>query len=365
MPRIYVKFVLIILLATIGVETFYGVQLFQENYALKDENTQLSYDYNSLLHQYALLQSNYTSLLENFNTLNISYNGLLNTFDSLNQSHIQLNFTFNQLNSSYNLLQEQYSQLEVQYTQLNSSHEELQTSYNDLFATYAELNDTFNDYMDAYQKVVSIVNLHVSHPSVEEKNLITPDDPVVENKVFQITGGWGDPEDWDEFWEDVEKIYDWVEDHIEYRYDGLYPILPDAPHEAVEQFGEMWQFPNQTLNLRKGDCDDMAILLTSMIYCYGNKSTWVECIVITSHMAVYIPVEEDKICILDPAGNYYTNTGYPYYSITSKDIHSEVNAWLDNWSGTIINPTVEWIFSQYIWEDFENTNEFISWLYER
>lgn len=337
MPRIYVKFVLIILLATIGVETFSGVQLFQQNRALRDENTLLSYDYNSLLQQYALLQSNYTSLLENFNTLNVSYS----------------------------LLQEKYSQLEVQYAQLNSSHEGLQTSYNDLFATYAELNDIFNDYMHAYQRIVSMVNLHVSHPSVEEKNLITPDDPAVESKVFQITGGWSNPEDWDEFWEDVEKMYDWVVDHIEYRYDGLYPILPDDPQGSVTQYGEMWQFPNQTLDLTRGDCDDMAILLTSMIYCYSNKSTWVECIVITSHVAVYIPVEEDKICILDPTGDYYTNMGYPYYSITSKDIRSEVNAWLDNWSGTITDPTVEWIFSQYIWEDFENTNEFISWLYER
>lgn len=365
MPRIYVKFVLIILLATIGVETFYGAQLFQQNYALKDENTHLSYDYNSLLQQYAFLQSNYTSLLESFNTLNISYSSLLNTFDSLNQGYIQLNFTFNQLNSSYNLLQEQYSHLEVQYTQLNSSHEELQTSYDDLFATHAELNDTFNDYMEAYQKIVSIINLHVSHPSEEEKNLITPDDPAVAIKVSQITGGWSDAEDLDEFWEDVKKMYDWVVDHIEYRYDGLYPILPDDPHKAVEQSGEMWQFPNQTLNLRKGDCDDMAVLLTSMIYCYSNKSTWVECIAITSHMAVYIPVEEDKICILDPAGHYYTNTGFPYYSITSKDIQYEVEHWLDYWSGTIINPTVQWIFSQYIWRNFGNTNIFILWLLQR
>ncbi len=125
------------------------------------------------------------------------------------------------------------------------------------------------------------------------------------------------------------------------------------------------QFPNQTLDLGRGDCDDMAILLCSMIYCYSNMENEVECIAITQHMAVYIPVAGDEICILDPSGHYYTNTGFPLYEITSKDISNEVHDWLDYWSYKIEYPNVDWIFSEYIWEAFWDTDIFISWLYDR
>ena len=327
----------LILIAVIGVQSSLYIQLQSK--------------YNTLQADYAELTSNYDTLNASYTNLNTSYYHLLTQYDDLNESYTQLDIAHDELNVSFYHLQSEYDNL-------NESYEQLEVLYNDL-------NTTEHAYLEAYSNLASTVNLHVLHPSSNEQKLITPDDPAVMDKVQEITGGWSDTTDWDEFWSDVKKMYDWIRDNITYRYDGLYPILPNSPTQPVTQFDEMWQFPNQTLNLEKGDCDDMAILLASMIYSYNGKQHWVEVIVITQHAAVYLPVSEDKICILDPSGNYYTNTGSPSYSITSKDIQQEVNAWLDHWTDSIESPIVEWIFSAYIWKEFWSTDEFINWLYDR
>lgn len=307
---------------------------------------------------YELLENNCTETQHKLNNLNQSHQTIQQEYVELSINYTQLEENYQMLTTEYKTLTESYSQLLLDFNNLTEEHEQLENAYQTLNATY-------HSYKAAYRQLVSIINLHVVHPSENETLFITPEAPAVKNKVEEITGGWSDPTDWTEYWTEVKMMYDWVVDNIEYRYDSLYPILPGDPSQPVTQFGEMWQFPNQTLDLRKGDCDDMAILLCAMIYCYGNMTYEVECIVITQHMAVYIPVAEDKICILDPAGRYYTNTGFPFYEITSKGISMEVHAWLDYWSDSIERPIVEWIFSMYIWKDFWDTELFISWLYEQ
>jgi hypothetical protein len=110
---------------------------------------------------------------------------------------------------------------------------------------------------------------------------VTPDDPAVMDTVLSVTRGWSAPSDWAEYWGDVKAMYDWVVANVEYRSDGLYPVLPSAPAGSLEYTMEMWQFPNETLDLKKGDCEDMAVLLASMILSYNDGKYAVECIWIT------------------------------------------------------------------------------------
>ncbi len=104
---------------------------------------------------------------------------------------------------------------------------------------YQTLNDAYDSYKEAYRQIVSVINLHVDHPSQNEKQLITPQDPTVENKVQEITGGWSHLTDWTEYWTEVKMMYDWLVNNIECRHDGLYPVLPVDPNYRVRQFGEM------------------------------------------------------------------------------------------------------------------------------
>jgi len=200
------------------------------------------------------------------------------------------------------------------------------------------------------------------------ESFITPEDSSVSQIVYSITGGWSDPSDWSEFWDDVKAMYMWIRNNVDYRYDGLFPELPYDPGGSVDYHKEMWQFANETLSLEKGDCEDQAILLCSMIRCYNNMEYKVECIGISSytsgHLAVQIPVTGDKLVIFDPAGNYYSKDIWG--NIVFNDITTEINNWLDYWKPQMGNDVyVSLVFSDYIKETFVSTSEYLSWMYSR
>jgi hypothetical protein len=271
--------------------------------------------------------------------------------------------SLNALQNQYNTVSDEYDELTSDYSNLQSSYSNLQNSYGTLQTQYNDLEDEYNSYVSGYEDLVAQVNLHIFHPSEAEQNLIDSSDPDVANKVWDRTNGWSDTSDWNEYWADIKAMYDWVVANIDYRTDGYYPIFPDDPRNNIDWQIDMWQTPRQTLNLREGDCEDMSILLVSMIRCYNDDQYWVEVIVITGHAAVYLPAVEDEICILDPAGQYYTHD--IHNGITQKDTATEVNSWLNEWNLWAPEDAphqIDWIFSSYIWEDFSSNHEFINWL---
>ena len=89
-----------------------------------------------------------------------------------------------------------------------------------------------------------------SFNSQNGKLYITPDDPLVLQTLANITTNPLIP-DWIE-------IRDWVANNIEYNADS-------EVHDAIEY----WQFPNETLTLRTGDCEDFSILLCSLLRANG------------------------------------------------------------------------------------------------
>ncbi|MGF3573671.1 MAG: transglutaminase-like domain-containing protein [Candidatus Bathyarchaeia archaeon] len=287
--------------------------------------------------QYATLQSSYDALnaqnvpLQNYTSLKSSYDALISQFSSL---------------------QTNYSSLSMQYDVLQASYDSLQNIYNLLISQYDQLR---------YQ-----INLRSQHYDVTK--FVTPNDPSVQQIVNQVTGGWSNPSDWDEFWADVKSLYDWVVNNIPYRGDGLFPVLPSSLSGSVDYRADMWQFPNETLNIKKGDCEDMAILLCSMILCYNGERYWTECVWITSsssaHVGVQIPVSGGKMVILDPAGPYFTSE---WGNIASKDISTEVNNWLNFWKsqGMGNDVRVYRVFADYVDKTFSSTSEYTSWMYSR
>lgn len=320
---------LVVILCLVGAVTFQSfwiVSLSAQNINLQNENISLETQISQLQNLYDALEANYSSLQQNYTCLNEEYDKLNNDYGSLNNE-------YGKLENDYDLLQDNYQKVLSSYT----------------------------DYQSAYKHLLYTLDLRWHHPNENETFLVTPYDPAVRQIVFQITGDWSNPSDWDEYWNDVEAMYNWVVDNVEYRYDGLFPILPENPLESVDYFDEMWQFPNETLTLGKGDCDDMAILLASMILSYNNCEYYVECVVTEHHVALYSPVADDKICILDPAGHYTTNSGWPYYDLTAIDVRQEVY----NWLNYMDESRVEWIFSGDLWKRFTSTEEFVNWLYAR
>jgi len=251
------------------------------------------------------------------------------------------------LNSSleYNLLRLEHNSLIHDYDALETQNVLLQSEYDQLRYQINQRSQRYNT-----------------------SNFITPDHSSVEQIVTQITDGWSDPSNWSEFWDDVKAMYDWLVNHTEYRYDGLFPILPNELSGDAQYHDEMWQFPNETLSLEKGDCEDMAILLCSMILRYTGGEYWTECIMLAGsnngHMGVQIPVGANKLAILDPAGHYYTSDDGG--NLVSKNISLEINEWLNHWESELGNNAyVSGVFANYLDETFSSTNEYISWMSAR
>ncbi|NIQ06637.1 MAG: hypothetical protein GWO20_13195 [Candidatus Korarchaeota archaeon] len=90
---------------------------------------------------------------------------------------------------------------------------------------------------------------------------ITPDDPIIQStvdEIFRHKAWWDTRADW-------QVLRDYVKDEIEYKYD-------------TDLFGqEYWQLPRETLRSGKGDCEDQAILLCTLLRArdYSAKDVFV------------------------------------------------------------------------------------------
>jgi len=339
---------------------FYDLSVQQENWnkSLKTQIDSLQSDKNSLVAHNEDLEAQYTDLMQNYTSLKGQYDELTTNYISLQK--------YQDLQTNYTNLEAQYGSLQSNYTILQTDYATLQAQYNSLQSLYDNLQAEYNDYVTAYQRLRDEINHRWNEQNLEL--FITPEDSSVDSLVVSITGGWSNTSDWNEYWDDSKAMYDWVVGNIEYRSDGLYPMLPYDPSGSIDYWSEMFQFPNETIDLEKGDCEDMAILLCSMIRNYNDMQYWTECIGITNytsgHLAVQIPVADDKLVIFDPAGGYYSSDFWG--DIVFNDISTEINNWLDHWKPTMGNDVyVYLVFSDYIHETFTSTSEYITWMYSR
>jgi prefoldin subunit 5 len=367
---------------TLGLVILVIVEALFSGFLLATPRSDSESYYETLYEEYLLLQSQFETLKEQYDSLNSEYVSLKASYDELNMSqdssdsleaqynflqsrYDELNSEYDSLNSQYLSLQSSYDALDFSYDSLNSQHLSLQASYDSLQSQFAALQDSYDAVTSEYEQIRDQVNQRAQHYGVDE--FITPNDASVQQITNYVTGGWSNQSDWDEYWTDIKALYDWVVNNIEYNYDGLFPVLPSSLSGSVFYTTEMWQFPNETLNLKKGDCEDMAILLCSLIRGYSQEY-WTECLLIIGskggHAAVQIPVSGDKMVILDAAGNYYTSD-VPG-EIASKDISTEIDSWLTYWKPQLGNDVrVYRVFSDYMDTTFASTSEYTSWMYSR
>jgi hypothetical protein len=213
----------------------------------------------------------------------------------------------------------------------------------------------FDEYKSAYMGLREAVNERWKHS--DPRVFVTPEDRAVQ-KIIREANLTGDA------WRDLEVIFKWMLQNIKYRGDGVYPILPHEPSETLVFCREIWQFPNETLSLLEGDCEDMALLLCSLIRSYGKPA---ECISIRGseggHMAVQVPTSNGEVAILDPAGRYCSCS--PEGRIRPGDVEAEVNAWLSHLKMMGENVRVTRVFSDRINRTFNSTREYVDWMRNR
>ena len=303
-----------------------------------------------------LLSSDLTKLEEDYIELQTRYYALLGNFSNLESRYRSL------------LLQDMSISTPSGSANDASQAQQYLARYEALQELYKELQSKYYIYQYDYRKLKEMIDARLMQAPL--MRFITPEDPAVTNITLQVTGELNRSSSAGLDWPKIRAIYDWVNTNIEYKDDGLYPQLPsninDVRVDGISHTDQMAQYPNETLNLRTGDCEDTAVLLVSMIRAY--ISVQAECIWITGtnagHVAVVVPIGEDQIVIIDPVRDYYTHNILDEMVVSS--ISTEIYDWLNIWRPTLGNDVhVYRVFSDYMDKYFESTQEYIDWQYAR
>mgnify|MGYP001581832271 CR=1 FL=1 len=90
------------------------------------------------------------------------------------------------------------------------------------------------------------------------KMLITPDDPLVVQKVSQVVTN--------PLWPDVWELRDWVAGNMDYASDS-----------ELHGITDYWQFAREAMASGRGDCEDYSVLLVSLLRAcgYGSDEVYV------------------------------------------------------------------------------------------
>jgi len=273
-------------------------------------------------------------------------------YDSLKTEYDTLNHTYSVLSQNYTSLEGQYSTTNAQLTSLRDAYNTLQTQYNDLQTQHNAWYDTLRTRINLRQGL-----------DQDKMKFITPDDPLVRSLVVNITGGWSETANWNEYWGDSWLMYTHVTYNIHENHDSLLPLMPTM-YGALEWRQEFWNFPNETIEFGYGDSEDKAVLLASMILNYGSKNYTEWIIEWTSdsgpHYAVAFPVTGGQLTIMDPTVDFHTvgSNG----RLGAKDINEAVTEFVSFLGGKgEKNVKIDLVFSTKVYKTFVNTDGFIQW----
>lgn len=303
-------------------------------------------------------------------SLNTTREQLANTESQLTTTIGELNTTKTELGDTKAHLSTTKTQLTAKETQLDLANSQLVTTKTELTNVRAQLQTANNEksqLLSSYASLKNNINVRFGWTQQDRQSFITPSDTTVSAKVREITTAYSG--DASKLWRDYEIIYRWVVKNIEYSYDSYLPLLPSTLSGTFTWRKGFWRMPAETLTDKTGDCEDMALLLNSMLRNYNTiNAKWVIIISssisgIPSHAAVAFPVQGGQLTILDPAGNYYT--GVQYGSLRSESATLAINNWLSYWGTEIPGAFVGRVFSENLDREFSTTAEFLTWLSQR
>ncbi len=291
---------------------------------------------------------------------------LANTLVELDTTKAQLTDTKTLLDTTQTQLVDTEAKLGTTKAQLVDTETQLDVTKTQLDMTTIQVETEKNknsQMLNQYASLKEQVNVRLGDTPEDKQSFITPNNSSVSAKVLEVTGGYsGDVSD---YWRDCERLYRWVVNNIVYSSDSYMPVLPETVSGEIIWQQDYWRMPGETIEDKTGDCEDMAVLLTSMLRSYNEGEYQVWALRIRSgalgHVAVAFPVQGGKLTILDPAGNYYTGQ---YGSLGSSSVSTAVNNWLSHWQSKMPGAEITGVFSEDIHKEFSSTAEFITWAQE-
>lgn len=266
----------------------------------------------------------------------------------------QLNTTRTRLNDTNTQLNETRIQLNETTTQLNALKLEMEslTDEKQILSSYANLREQINLRLGIGQN---------------GQLFITPDDPEVSAIVQEITSKYSEGE----LWKAYAAMFQWIMGNIKYSADSPIPLLPESINGTLEWRGDFWRLPAETIRDGAGDCEDAAVLLTSMLLNFNQRRypVWVVGVRTfgsnpRAHIAVAIPIADNQLAIFDTTGRYHT----PFPSVSGfgcQYVPLAIDHWLNhletNFEKEMPNARVYMAFSENFYQEFSSTKEFTDW----
>ena len=242
---------------------------------------------------------------------------------------------------------------------LDNTIAQLSTSKPEMDSIRAERDQMLNDYANLKRQIDLRLGI-----GLKCKCFVTPDAPEISATVQQITGDYSEQE----LWEDYGRLFRWIILNVEYNADSPTPILPEHAGGTLKWQQDFWRMPAETIRDRAGDCEDMSVLLASMLLNYNQRRfpIWVVRAQTSipparAHMAVAIPSKNDQLSIFDTAGCYYT----PFQTIGgfgSQEVSLAVSHWLSHLDQEVPGAEICVVFSDDFYKEFSSTREFVDWL---
>ncbi len=255
-----------------------------------------------------------------------------------------------------------WQQLNVIKIQLNETIARLNTSQPEIDSLKAEQEQILSGYANLKEQLELRLGI-----GQDAQLFITPDDPEISAKVQEITGGYS--QDVDEFWRDQQRLFQWVIRNIDYGADSPLPLLPEDTNGTLEWRTDFWRLPVETLRDGAGDCEDMALLLTSMLlnYTQRNYTVWIVGArtfgsTPKAHVAVVLPILNNQLTIFDPASRYWTP--FPDFGgYGTQEASLAIDDWLAHLEKGMAGAQIYVAFSEDFYQEFSTTQEFVDWAY--
>ncbi len=242
--------------------------------------------------------------------------------------------------------------------QLNAIRTQLSAVRLEMDTLQAERDQMLNRYADMREQI----NLRLGIRQ-DGQSFITPDDSEISAIVQEITGGYAE----EEIWGDYARLFQWVMRNVEYSLDSPIPLLPEFVGGTLEWGEDFWRTPVETIRDGTGDCEDMSLLLTSLLLNYNQRRfpVWIVGAKTTgpeprAHIAVAIPSDNSQLTIFDIAGHYYS----PFSNLGgygSQDIPLALDHWLTHLEAEMAGAQIYVVFSENFYQEFSGNAEFIDW----
>jgi len=252
-----------------------------------------------------------------------------------------------------------WHQLNATKSQLNDITAQLNAVQPGMDSLKAERDRVVSGYANLREQI----NLRLGIGQ-DSQSFITPDDPEISAKVQGITGGYSE----EKLWKDYARLSQWTMRNIKYSLDSPVPLLPESVDGTLEWGKDFWRTPIETIRDGTGDCEDISLLLTSMLLNY-NQRRFPVCVVGVkttgpeprAHVAVAILSENNQLSIFDIVGRYYT----PFSTVGgfgSQDVPLALDHWLNHIKEEMPGAQIYVVFSENFYKEFSGNEEFIDWV---